>query len=198
MAVDPPKRRDRQILEAAAQIFHERGYADTSVQDVANAVGLLKGSLYYYIESKEDLLFRVLQDVHAQAKQILDVVPAMDVPPLERLAAYVRGHVEFNLRNIEKVAVYYHDFEQLSPERREEIVATRKRYEEFVIELIEEAQKAGDVDPDLDAHVATYSVLGMLNWVYTWYRPGGKVSISDFADLVAEIVVGGLRSVNRG
>jgi AcrR family transcriptional regulator len=198
VAVDPPKRRDRQILEAAAQIFHERGYADTSVQDVANAVGLLKGSLYYYIESKEDLLFRVLQDVHAQAKQILDVVPAMDVPPLERLAAYVRGHVEFNLRNIEKVAVYYHDFEQLSPERREEIVATRKRYEEFVIELIEEAQKAGDVDPDLDAHVATYSVLGMLNWVYTWYRPGGKVSISDFADLVAEIVVGGLRSVNRG
>jgi TetR/AcrR family transcriptional regulator, cholesterol catabolism regulator len=197
VAVDPPKRRDRQILEAAAHIFHERGYADTSVQDVANAVGLLKGSLYYYIESKEDLLFRVLQDVHAQAKQILDVVPEMDVPPLERLAAYVRGHVEFNLRNIEKVAVYYHDFEQLSPERREEIVTTRKRYEEFVIELIEEAQKAGDVDPDLDAHVATYSVLGMLNWVYTWYRPGGKVSISDFADLVAEIVVGGLRSVNR-
>jgi AcrR family transcriptional regulator len=197
VAVDPPKRRDRQILEAAAHIFHERGYADTSVQDVANAVGLLKGSLYYYIESKEDLLFRVLQDVHAQAKQILDVVPEMDVPPLERLAAYVRGHVEFNLRNIEKVAVYYHDFSQLSPERREEIVATRKRYEEFVIALIEEAQAAGEVDPDLDAHVATYSVLGMLNWVYTWYRPGGKVSISDFADLVAEIVVGGLRSVNQ-
>jgi AcrR family transcriptional regulator len=197
VAVDPPKRRDRQILEAAAHIFHERGYADTSVQDVANAVGLLKGSLYYYIESKEDLLFRVLQDVHAQAKQILDVVPEMDVPPLERLAAYVRGHVEFNLRNIEKVAVYYHDFSQLSPDRREEIVATRKRYEEFVIALIEEAQAAGEVDPDLDAHVATYSVLGMLNWVYTWYRPGGKVSISDFADLVAEIVVGGLRSVNQ-
>jgi TetR/AcrR family transcriptional regulator, cholesterol catabolism regulator len=197
VAVDPPKRRDRQILEAAAQIFHERGYADTSVQDVANAVGLLKGSLYYYIESKEDLLFRVLQDVHAQAKQILDVVPEMDAPPLERLAAYVRGHVEFNLRNIEKVAVYYHDFSQLSRERREEIVATRKRYEEFVIALIEDAQEAGEVDPDLDAHVATYSVLGMLNWVYTWYRPGGKVSISDFADLVAEIVVGGLRSVNR-
>jgi len=197
VAVDPPKRRDRQILEAAAHIFHERGYADTSVQDVANAVGLLKGSLYYYIESKEDLLFRVLQDVHAQAKQILDVVPEMDVPPLERLAAYVRGHVEFNLRNIEKVAVYYHDFEQLSPERREEIVATRKRYEEFVIALIEEAQKAGDVDANLDSHVAAYSLLGMLNWVYTWYRPGGKVSISDFGDLVAEIVVGGLRSVNR-
>jgi AcrR family transcriptional regulator len=194
---DPPKRRDRQILEAAAQMFHERGYADTSVQDVANAVGLLKGSLYYYIESKEDLLFRVLQDVHAQAKQILDAVPEMDVPPLERLAAYVRGHIEFNLRNIEKVAVYYHDFAQLKPERRAEIVTTRKRYEEFVIGLIEEAQAEGEVDPELDAHVAAYSVLGMLNWVYTWYRPGGKVSISDFADLVAEIVVGGLRSVNH-
>jgi TetR/AcrR family transcriptional regulator, cholesterol catabolism regulator len=194
---DPPKRRDRQILEAAAQMFHERGYADTSVQDVANAVGLLKGSLYYYIDSKEDLLFRVLEDVHAQAKQILDVVPEMDVPPLERLAAYVRGHIEFNLRNIEKVAVYYHDFAQLKPERRAEIVTTRKRYEEFVIGLIEEAQAGGEVDPGLDAHVAAYSVLGMLNWVYTWYRPGGKVSISDFADLVAEIVVGGLRSVNH-
>jgi AcrR family transcriptional regulator len=190
-------KRDREIIDAAARMFCERGYADTSVKDVANAVGILKGSLYYYIDSKEDLLFRVLEDVHEDAKHILDDVGAMDAPPLERLAAYIRGHVEFNLNNLAKVAVYYHDFGQLAPERREVILEQRRRYGRFVVGLIEEAQAAGEVDPQLDSRVAAYSALGMVNWVYTWYRPVGGAPPSKLANLIAEIVVGGLRAARR-
>jgi AcrR family transcriptional regulator len=197
VTTEPSKKRSRQIVDAAARMFQERGYADTSVQDVAQAVGILKGSLYYYIDSKEDLLFRVLEDVHEDARHLVDDVAAMDAPPLERLAAYVRGHVEFNLRNLAKVAVYYHDFALLEPERREVIIEQRHLYERFVIGLIEEAQAAGDVDAGLDAHVAAYSALGMVNWVYTWYRPVGERAPSELADLIAEIVVGGLRAAGR-
>jgi TetR/AcrR family transcriptional regulator, cholesterol catabolism regulator len=190
-------KRDREIIDAAARMFREHGYTDTSVQDVANEVGILKGSLYYYIDSKEDLLFRVLEDVHEDAKHILDDVGAMDAPPLDRLAAYLRGHVEFNLRNLAKVAVYYHDFAQLAPERRAVIVEQRRQYGDFVVGLIEEAQQAGDVAADLDPRVAGYSALGMVNWVYTWYRPVGEAAPEELANLIADIVVGGLRAARR-
>jgi AcrR family transcriptional regulator len=197
VAREPSKKRSREIVDAAARMFHERGYADTSVQDVAHAVGILKGSLYYYIDSKDDLLFRVLEDVHEDARHLLDDVAAMDAPPLDRLAAYVRGHVEFNLRNLSKVAVYYHDFALLDPDRRDVIIAQRRLYEELVVSLIAEAQEAGEVDAGLDAHVAAYSALGMVNWVYTWYRPAGDRAASELAELIAEIVVGGLRAARR-
>jgi AcrR family transcriptional regulator len=193
------KKREREIIDAAAEIFHRQGYADTSVQDVADAVGILKGSLYYYIKSKEDLLFRVLEEVHEDAHGIIEEVAAMeDKPPLERLAAYFRAHVEYNTRNLTKVAVNYHDFGLLSGDRRDKIVKERQVYERFVVGLIKEAQEAGDVRPDVDARLAAYSALGMANWVYTWYKPSGKTSPEELAELISEMIVGGLRAAGNG
>lgn len=192
------RKREREIIDAAAEIFHRKGYADTSVQDVADAVGILKGSLYYYIKSKEDLLFRVLEEVHEDAHGIIEEVAAMDAPPLERLAAYFRAHVEYNTRNLTKVAVTYHDFGLLSGERRETIINERHVYERFVVGLIKEAQEAGDVRPEVDARLAAYSALGMANWVYTWYKPSGKTSPEDLAELISEMIVGGLRAAGNG
>ncbi len=195
----PPasKKREREIIDAAAEIFCRQGYADTSVQDVADAVGILKGSLYYYIKSKEDLLFRVLEEVHEDAHGIVDEVDAMEeLPPLGRLYAYLQRHVQYNTRNLTKIAVYYHDFGLLSPERREIITKQRTHYERFVVGLIEEAQAAGDVAPGLDSKVVAYSILGMVNWVYTWYRPRGKTSPEELGTLVAEMIVNGLRGAD--
>jgi AcrR family transcriptional regulator len=192
------KKREREIIDAAAEIFHRQGYADTSVQDVADAVGILKGSLYYYIKSKEDLLFRVLEEVHEDAPGNIEEVAARDAPPLERLAAYFRAHVEYNTRNLTKVAVTYHDFGLLTGERRDKIVKERQVYERFVVGLIKEAQQSGDVRPEVDARLAAYSALGMANWVYTWYRPSGKTSPEELAELISEMIVGGLRAAGNG
>ena len=113
-----PKRRDQEVLEAAAKVFHTRGYADASVQDIADELGILKGSLYHYIDSKEDLLFRLLQQTHDEVQAILDEVAALpDLTPLERLAEYVRREVTYTSRNLAKMAIYYHDVDQLSDER---------------------------------------------------------------------------------
>ena len=184
-----PKRREREIVAIAAEIFRKNGYADTSVQDVADAVGILKGSLYYYIDSKEDLLYRVLLEVHEDARGILGEIEAMtDVSPLEKIRAYVRNHVEYNVRNMDKVAVYYHDFGLLSTDRRAEIREQRRAYEDFLEKLIKEAQRAGEVDPGADPRVLAYCMFGTMNWTYTWYRPGGRVSIPRLADMVAGFV----------
>jgi AcrR family transcriptional regulator len=190
----PPKKREREIIDAAAEIFHRTGYADSSVQDVAEAVGILKGSLYYYIDSKQDLLYRVLLEVHEDAEGILESIEAMtDATPLERIAAYVKRHVEYNVRNVTKVAVYYHDFDLLSPERRADIRRHRRRYEVFLEGLIREAQVAGDVPADADPRVLSYCMFGTMNWTYTWYRPDGRVSVAQLCDMIADYTVNGLR-----
>jgi AcrR family transcriptional regulator len=190
-----PKKREQEIIDAAAEIFHRQGYSDTSVQNVADAVGILKGSLYYYIDSKDDLLYRVLLEVHDAAHTILEEVVAMDnLSPLEKLDAYVRLHVEYNTRNLTKIAVYYHDYKLLAPERRAEIRRQRKLYEDFVLSLVTLAQLQGEVAPDLDPAVLSYCLFGALNSVYTWYRPGGKVSTEQLADTLARFVLAGVRT----
>jgi AcrR family transcriptional regulator len=186
------KKREREILDTAAEIFHRQGYADTSVQDVADAVGILKGSLYYYIDSKEDLLFRMLLEVHDDARGIVANVRAMDLPPLERLRIYIRGHIEYNARNLSKIAVYYHDFGMLSPERRKVIGKQRALYEDLVMDLITEAQERGEVDKSLDVRLVSNAVFGIVNWIYTWYRPRGKVSPEHLGQLYAEMIVNGI------
>src|ERR1700742_1891186 len=98
------KRRDEEVLDAAARVFARRGYADASVQDVADELGILKGSLYHYIRAKEDLLFWLLEAVHADLQQILDEVAAEEgLEPRDRIALYVQRNVAYNLDNLERV-----------------------------------------------------------------------------------------------
>jgi AcrR family transcriptional regulator len=190
------KKREREIIDAAAEIFHRKGYSETSVQDVADAVGILKGSLYYYIDSKEDLLFRMLLEVHEDASVIVAETAALDAPPLDRLRAYVERHVEFNTRNLAKIAVYYHDFGLLSPKRKKAILAQRAFYEDFVIGLIKEAQERGEVDPTVDPVLVSNGIFGLVNWIYTWYRPGGPAPTDYLGKLYAEMVVNGITATN--
>lgn len=190
------KKREREIIDAAAEIFHRKGYSETSVQDVADAVGILKGSLYYYIDSKEDLLFRMLLEVHEDASGIVRETSALDAPPLRRLRVYIEKHVEFNAHNLAKMAVYYHDFGLLSPKRKKAILDQRAFYQDFVIGLIKEAQETGEVDPTIDAMLVSNGIFGLVNWIYTWYKPGGPVTTSYLGKLYAEMVVSGITGKN--
>jgi AcrR family transcriptional regulator len=186
------RKREREIIEAATDIFYRKGYSETSVQDVAEAVGILKGSLYYYIDSKEDLLFRMLLEVHEDAKAVVTETAALDVAPLERLRIYIQRHVEYNARNLAKIAVFYHDFGLLSPKRKKAIMGNRRFYETFVQGLIEEAQSNGEVDRSLDPVLVGTAILGIVNWIYTWYDPAGPVTPEYLGKLYAEIAVTGV------
>jgi AcrR family transcriptional regulator len=167
-----PRRRDREVIDAAAKVFYERGYANASVQDVADELGILKGSLYHYIETKEDLLFRLLDETQDDVHRILDEVAAIEgMDPLDRLELYVRRQVEFNMDNIVRVAVYYHELDRLSDVPRREILARRRQHEEFVTELIESAQRTGVVDASVDAQALSKCVFATIIWSYRWYSP---------------------------
>ena len=114
-----PRRRQQEILEAAAQVFHEKGYESTSIQDIADSVGILKGSLYYYITSKEDLLFEIIQGVHEEALKNLDRTAAIEGDALQKIRAFVVIHVTHNALNLVKMAVFFQDFRSLNGARRQ-------------------------------------------------------------------------------
>jgi AcrR family transcriptional regulator len=192
-AAQGTRRRDQEVLDAAAKVFHTRGYADASVQDIADELGILKGSLYHYIDSKEDLLFRILDETHDEVQAILEEVAAMEAgSPLARLREYTRRQVEYTSRNLAKMAIYYHDADQLSDERRRELYRKRRVHEKFVSDLIAEAQKRGEANTDLDPKILANCLFGSMIWVYRWYNPGGKLKTAELADTCAEFVLRGV------
>src|SRR3954454_24945459 len=124
-----PRRRDDEVLRAAAKVFYERGYASATVQDIADELGILKGSLYHYIATKEDLLLRLCEALHADVDRILaEVRLELDLSPLDRLDRYIRRQVLFNLDHLERVKVYYSEMERLSGANRRAVVARRKEH----------------------------------------------------------------------
>src|SRR5258708_3329722 len=115
----PRERRNRydEIIQAALRIFAEKGYAATSIQDVADAVGVLKGSLYHYIDSKEDLLFHIFDDAHAEAEKLMAEVDNLDADPVERLRFYLEASVRRTLGNLPLQALYFRDWRHLTGDR---------------------------------------------------------------------------------
>src|SRR4051794_33402240 len=172
----PRRKRDEEVLDAAAKVFAERGYSEASVQDVADELGILKGSLYHYIRTKEDLLFWLLEDVHRDVEEILEeVAEAEGLDPIERIALYVRRQVLYNLDNLERISIYYHDMERLSADRLESIVGRRRAHERFIAGLIRDGQAQGLADTSLDPRVLANCLFGTIIWTYRWYRPNGRV-----------------------
>ncbi|MGH2938805.1 MAG: TetR/AcrR family transcriptional regulator [Solirubrobacterales bacterium] len=186
-------RRNGEVLEAAAKVFAERGYSEASVQDVADALGILKGSLYHYIKTKEDLLFWLLEEVHRDVEVILEEAAAAEgLDPLERIQAYVRNQVEYDLGNLERISIYYQDMYQLSADRLKTILDQRHAHERFVDKLIREAQDQGLADASLDARVLTNCLFGIVIWTYRWYRPNGRISRERIATLCADFALHGI------
>ncbi len=187
------RRRDDEVLGAAVKVFFQHGYSEATVQDIADEVGILKGSIYHYIDTKEDLLFRVLEQVHRDVDVILeDVAARTDIDALGRLDLYVRSQVAYNLAHFEQISVYYHDFDRLGDDRLAEIIEERRKHEMHVTELIEEAQAAGAADAELDARLLRNCVFATVIWTYRWYRPNGRASRETIADVCSRFVLRGV------
>jgi len=190
-----------EVLEAALEIFHRNGYAGATIQEVAAQVGVLKGSLYHYIDSKEDLLARIFEDSAGHFMEMLDEASGLDERPVERLRSFGRNCSLWYLKNIERVAIYATEWKHLTGKRRKEVVKIREAYEQRLAGLIGEVKEAGEAAPDLDVNFATYYIFGALNGLPDWYRrrgPDPAEKIADaYADQIVNTVIGGTRGAKR-
>ncbi|MCW2993095.1 MAG: hypothetical protein JWQ18_590 [Conexibacter sp.] len=164
-------KRTAEIVSAAIAIFSDKGYANTSMQDIAESVGMLKGSLYHFIDSKEDLLFRACSQVYERSAPILDATIEPGGTPLEAIGRYVRLHTRFTLDNAQLIGVYYREFRHCSAEHQRVIRDQRKVFEDFIIDLIEQARLAGEIPGEVSSRGVAMYILGAMNWIYLWYRP---------------------------
>jgi TetR/AcrR family transcriptional regulator, cholesterol catabolism regulator len=187
-------RRRQEILDAAAQIFFEKGYDATSTKDIADAAGLLKGSLYYYVETKEDFLFEIIKESHDGALATLERVRAFDGEPLHQLAHLVQEHLHYFVENLVKTTVYFREFRVLSKERQQIIAAEGDVYLEFVRSLLARGQSEGAIDAAIDVRLVSIGIVGMLNSAWLWFQPGGARSTDEIAAEFVRIIVGGVAS----
>jgi AcrR family transcriptional regulator len=180
------------ILDVAADVFYEKGYAAATIQDIANRAGLLKGSLYHYISSKEELLLAVMGDFHEAIIEIGDRVVAESPDAISALRRLIHEHVRYNADHRVRGGVCYNEYRSLSPDNWPRFVAIRDRYEEMLRGLILRAQADGDLRPDVDPKMATFALLGSVNSVHHWYRENGPQTSDEVGAHYAAIFVDGL------
>ena len=182
----------QEILEGAADVFFEKGYAGTSIQDVADRVGLLKGSLYHYISTKEDLLFAILKEVQKAGIGVVETAGAREGDARTRVREFVRDYALLCIRTRIKASVFDRDFHSLTGERRAQLITERDVYDEFLRGLITEGIADGSFSAEVDPVVVGNVIFQMVNSIYHWYSPRGKRSPEEIAGQIADFAIGGL------
>jgi TetR/AcrR family transcriptional regulator, cholesterol catabolism regulator len=186
------ERRRIEIFDTAAQVFAEKGYGATTLQDIADRVGLLKGSLYHYISTKEDLLFEIIRDVQEDGLRVLADAMGEEGPVDKRLREFLRRYALYTIESRVKAFVFVRELRSLPPERIQVLMESRDRYDDYVRECIRTGVEQGAFRPDLDPIIHSNLGLQMIQTVYLWYRPDGRLSAEEIADLIAEMVLRGL------
>ena len=190
---DRARRREQEIFDAAADVFDRKGYGAATLADIGDAVGLLKGSLYYYIGSKEDLLYHITRTIHDGALANLEASEAAGPDPVEQLRVLVLGHLGAFETQSTWIRVFYTEYRHLPGERRAEIRSVRRRYEEHVEGLLRAGTSDGSFCRERDPRVMSNLILTTVNSVFLWYRPERDGSITDIAHSYTDFVVAGLR-----
>jgi AcrR family transcriptional regulator len=182
------------IVVAAIRLFHEKGYHATSMQDIADVVGLQKGSLYHYISSKEDLLVAIIHDAIAQYNARLTEVIGKDMSVRLKLELAVRNHLMGIAENLGMLTIFLRESYALNPDQQRLISEESSRYNQMFEELYREGVAAGELRP-LDPKLATRTVLGACNWFYRWYRPDGTRSIDELTAFFVDLLFNGIAAV---
>ena len=183
-----------EIVEHAAAVFFEKGYDGSSIQDVAEAVGMLKGSLYHYIGSKEDLLFDIVSEVHARLRAAAEQRTSKPADVIDRLTAVITAHAAYVEDNHAKAGVCAREYRALSAERRQDLLQDSVAYEQIFLTLVEEGQREGAIRTDLEASVVVKGLLGMLNLLPDWYQPTGELSAAQIGEQMATMALDGIRA----
>lgn len=180
-----------EIVASAVRLFQQKGYHATSMQDIADAVGLQKGSLYHYISSKEDLLVDIFNDALAQYNARLSEIAAMDTPVRERLERAIRYHVEGIAENLGVLTIFLRESYALTPEQQSKVSEGTARYNQMFEQLLTEGIRTGEIR-NLDPKLVTRTILGSANWFYRWYRPEGRMSLDEIVAFMTNLIFNGI------
>jgi len=189
----------QEILRTAARLFQQRGYDATSMNDVAAALKLSKGGLYHHFQSKDEILFEIMNHaMEITQERVLNPVRGI-AEPEARLRALIRLHIELVLSPRDReITVVLHENHPLPPSLRKRINSRKKDYIHFVENLVAEVQGEAQeknrhqVKSRVSPRAAAFALLGMINWIYQWYKPEGELQAQSLVPQFTDLIFGGI------
>lgn len=194
------ERKHERILQAAAQVLAERGYAGTTMTEIAEKAGTQAGSVYYHFASREELIEEVLRRgvalSHAHSRETLAALPP-DTDAGSRLAAVIRAHLRFQVEVSDYARASARSTKQVPADMQVRINDEFRAYGRFFDRLFAAAMKAGAIDPSADRSALRMLIIGAANWTVEWYRPDGSSSADEIADLLVRLLFKGVGTADH-
>ncbi len=181
------------ILRTAARIFAEKGFHSTSMRDISRETGMSLAGLYYYFKSKDELLFLIQDNCFGHVLERLQQRLGETSAPVEKLRLVIENHLSFFAANMSEMKVLSHEADSLAGEMHAHVTGKKENYTRLVRRILSEVQqgRTGGDAQKVDLTVATYALFGMMNWIYNWYDPLGKLSVTDLVDNISRLFLSG-------
>ena len=183
------------ILRTSARIFAEKSYHSTSMRDISRATGVSLSGLYHYCKSKEELLFLIQDNCFGRVLERLQERLSETSEPVEKLRIFIENHLAFFAANMAEMKVLSHEADSLEGEMLAHVSGKKQQYTRLARKILQEAQQRETATHaarrEIDLTVATYALFGMMNWIYNWYNPRGKLTVSELVENVTRLFLSG-------
>ena len=181
------------LVTVATRLFAEKGFENTSVQEIVAAAGFTKGALYHYYESKDDLLYEIYHRVLAMQLERLEHFAGMAaVPVADRLRATAVDVLETSADRLDEMVVFFQSMHLLPPEKQAAVRAERRRYHERFRGMVVEGQRAGVFRDDVSADLVAHSFFGAVHHLGSWFHPDGPMTAGEVGEVFVDLLLGGL------
>ncbi|MCX7840624.1 MAG: TetR/AcrR family transcriptional regulator [Anaerolineae bacterium] len=190
-AVTDIANKEEQILAEAVRIFRQKGYHATSMQNIADAVGLQKASLYHYIPSKQALLSKIFERSIGALTRQLEAIHASADTPTNKLRRAIESHVLALCEQLDTYTVYLSERRALTNRYHARVRAEGEKHARLIERILEEGVARKQFRA-MDTKMVALAILGMCNWVYQWYSPEGRLTPQEIANIFADLVLEGI------
>jgi len=184
--------RRRAVLDTAVRVFGERGYRATSMHDLAAEVGLSKPALYHYVQSKEQVLVELYEEVMDDTVRAARAIVEADLPALQALREVIIQRVAYTCEKQSLLRIFFEEEAELPREQLANVLHARREYEGTIIAIARRGQADGSIVLPATPQIFVYAILGAANWVYKWYDPSGPLTPEQLGEQIADAVLGGV------
>ncbi|MFZ2905106.1 MAG: TetR/AcrR family transcriptional regulator [Cyclobacteriaceae bacterium] len=188
--------RKEQVIRSAAELFKEKGYAASSMRDLAQKLGIEAASLYSHIKSKEEILQTLCFDMAAEFRTSLNQVEKQNVNASQKLSLGIIGHVNVMAKDLTASAVFMNEHRHLSQPYLRDFLLLRINYINRFKAIIEEGVKLGEFKKNIDTKLAVMTLFSSLNWMPLWYSPKGSIDPTELGQQLADMLVNGLKQTS--
>lgn len=181
------------ILRTASRIFAEKSYHSTSMRDISRATNVSLAGLYHYCKSKEELLFLIQDNCFGRVLEHLEERLAELTDPVQKLRVFIDNHLAFFAANMAEMKVLSHEADSLAGDLRAHVSGKKQKYTKLARQILSEVQdqQSANNRRQIDLTVATYALFGMMNWIYNWYDPNGKMKVAELVENVSRLFLNG-------